>query len=75
MQGSYNAQCCSEVTRPFTVFPDTPSHTHTFTKFKGNAFFIRKVDIQTTLIINSLLEYLLHHTIPCKQDAQSAVSK
>lgn len=56
-QGSYKVQCCSEVTRPFTMLPSTPSHTHTFSKFKGNIFFlffIRKVDIQTALIIYSL---------------------
>lgn len=38
-------------------------------------FFIRKVDIQTALIIYSLLEHELHHRKPHKEDTQSAVSK
>lgn len=77
MQGSYKVQCCSDVTRPFTMLPSTPSHTHTFSKFKGNIFFffIRKVDIQTALIIYSLLKHELHHRKPHKEDTQSAVSK
>lgn len=53
-------------------------HTHTHSASSRATpffFFIRKVDIQTALIIYSLLEHVLHHRKPHKEDTQSAVSK